>query len=433
MNYEEITDSKAFKLFLEFCSIPHASLKTQTMRTWIKEYAQKKKINIQEDSAGNLLLHKGSPKLCLQAHYDMVLVGNKVEPYIDNGYIYAKESSLGADNGAAVCAALTLFDEVNHLELLLTNDEEVGMIGANNLELQPQSSKMLNLDSEDINEIIVGCAGGVDVSFTYEHLPLLEIEERLNIYKITSKGFIGGHSGIDIHKGIPHAILSLIEFVKSFDDVYLLSLNGGEKRNSIPVFSEALVLSAEPIAPNEHFDVSPFVLEPPYRDLNRLIEFCTLPILQGVLKKDSENNVLLSSNIGIIKELGFQTFNIQVMARSNSTQDLQEWLKQVAKYAQGYGALMEQSNFYPAWEVNKQSSNLLRSTKEAFKKYNLNPHVTSIHAGLECGILKNKLNLDEILSIGPTIQSPHSKNERMELKSFVIFQKIIKDIVEQFS
>lgn len=420
--------SKALALFLEFCKILHASFQTKEMNTWLKDYAARNDLRVQEDEAKNLLFAKGSPRLCLQAHYDMVLVGESVEPIEKDGFLCAKNSSLGADNGAALCAALCAFETAENLELLLTNDEEVGMLGANALELRPQSNVMLNLDSEDIGEIIVGCAGGVDLEFCFENLPLLHLEENLGVFEITARGFSGGHSGIDIDKGAKNAIITLAHELQKLDDVYLIGLSGGTKRNAIAPNARAVVVAREKPHLGECFDVAPLALNPPYKDYSKVLSFLTMPLLQGVHKKN-DLGVMLSSNVGIVSDE--RDVCIQTMIRANDTADLNTCKEQLCKIAKGYGAQVQQSNFYPAWE-RAADGRLLQVVQSAFAAIHQSAHVTTIHAGLECGILRNKLGLAEILSIGPTIHNPHSKSERLDLKSFECFEAILAEIIKNY-
>ncbi|MDE6979134.1 MAG: M20/M25/M40 family metallo-hydrolase [Helicobacter sp.] len=420
--------SKAMALFLEFCKIPHASFHTEEMCMWLKDYAARHHLHVQEDNAKNLLLSKGLPRLCLQAHYDMVLVGQKVEPIEKDGFLCSIDSSLGADNGAALCAALCAFDSVENLELLITNDEEVGMLGTNALELRPKSKAMLNLDSEDLDEIIVGCAGGADVTFTFANLPLLQLEENLCVYEISTCGFHGGHSGIDIDKGHENAIVALAQFIQGLDDVYPISISGGTKRNAIAANAQARVLARGGLPQNEHFAVKQIIQNPPYRDCRKVLSFLTLPLLQGVQKKGALG-VELSCNVGIIQDEG--DVHIQAMARGNDTYELLAFIEQLHKASEGFGAEFGQSHFYPAWE-REQGGRLLDITQHAFMSQQQNPTITTIHAGLECGILRNKLELDEILSIGPTIHNPHSKSERLELASFARFESILLEILKNY-
>ena len=419
--------SKAMALFLEFCTIPHASFHTEAMNAWLKSYAAKKGLHVQEDAAKNLLFSKGAPRLCLQAHYDMVLVGQKVEPIEKDGFLCSRDSSLGADNGAALCAALCAFDSVENLELLITNDEEVGMLGTNGLQLRPASKAMLNLDSEDLNEIIVGCAGGADVTFTFANLPLLQPEENLRVYELSACGFRGGHSGIDI-EGSENAIVALAHYIQGLDDVYPIHISGGTKRNAIAASACAIVLSRSELPSNEHFVAKQITLNPPYKDCRKVLAFLTLPLLQGVQKKDALG-VALSCNVGIVQDEG--DVRIQAMARANDTEELQAFIAQLHKASDGFGAEFAQSHFYPAWE-REQGGRLLDITQQSFARQQQDAHVTTIHAGLECGILRNKLGLSEILSIGPTIHNPHSKNERLELASFARFESILLEILKNY-
>lgn len=419
--------SKAMALFLEFCKIPHASFHTEEMCAWLKDYAARHHLHVQEDSAKNLLFSKGSPRLCLQAHYDMVLVGQKVEPIEKDGFLCSIDSSLGADNGAALCAALCAFDSVENLELLITNDEEVGMLGTNALELRPKSKAMLNLDSEDLDEIIVGCAGGADVTFCFDNLPLLHLEENLGVYEVSACGFRGGHSGIDI-EGSTNAIVALAQFIQGLDDVYPISINGGTKRNAIAASARAVVLSRKELSENEHFVARKIAQNPPYKDCRKVLAFLTLPLLQGVQKKGALG-VELSCNVGIVQSE--RDVCIQAMARGNDTHELLAFIETLHKASEGFGAEFGQTHFYPAWE-REQGGRLLDITQHAFMSQQQNPTITTIHAGLECGILRNKLELDEILSIGPTIHNPHSKNERLDIASFARFESILLEILKNY-
>ena len=185
-----------------------------------KNYAE-----VKIDKSGNILLKKGEPKICFQAHYDMVCVGNSEIQIIEkDGWLMAKDSSLGADNGIGVAIILALIENYNNVEALLTNDEEVGLVGAFNLDLQINSKYLLNLDSEDEN-IYIGCAGGVDAKINY---PIKKVKKKGFLADISITNLPGGHSGVDIDKNIPNAIK---EIIKNLNEV--AELKGGERRNSI--------------------------------------------------------------------------------------------------------------------------------------------------------------------------------------------------------
>ncbi|RAX59320.1 hypothetical protein CCZ01_00875 [Helicobacter monodelphidis] len=423
--------SYGYQLFLEFCKIPHASGKTQQMREWLKRYADSICVECEEDEAGNLLLSKGKPKICIQAHYDMVHVGDAVEVCIEGEYIKAKNSSLGADNGAALCVALHLMKELDHFEILITNDEEIGMIGANHLKLKPKSNQIVNVDSEILREITIGCAGGVDLLFSFRSLPLLELEEQLEVYEIQTKGFVGGHSGVDIHKGIQNAIVELARFLYE-NDLPTIAIEGGEKRNSIAVSAKAIFLASEMPEVPEYFEVHKANIQPHYKkNLRKVLEFLTLPVVNGVQRKNNADEVVLSANIGVVNEDNGDIV-IQSMLRGNATEELKKYQEKLSKWAKGYGADVESLHFYPAWEAENKEEHLLQQTKIIYQQHGITPQIVTIHAGLECGILKNALGVSEIISIGPSIEYPHSVHERMNIADFLSFETILKDLIQSF-
>ena len=264
------------QIFEKLCEIPHRSYHTQKMFNYLCTFCKKLGLEVRTDRAKNIYVckkHKKStpkgrlsknhlvkndfPKICLQAHYDMVGVGKAqsgegIEPYVDKQFLRAKDSSLGADNGAGLASILWLFMQEKyapHIEAIFTNDEEVGLCGANELELPIKSRFLLNVDSEFFGEIITGCAGGFDVEFDFD---VFEFQKTSgagqNIlfypYEIESFGFEGGHSGVDIHRNIrssivefAHLLQTLCEIERATSSFFceLYSLNAGEKSNSIPV------------------------------------------------------------------------------------------------------------------------------------------------------------------------------------------------------
>lgn len=287
------TSPTPLQIFERLCEIPHKSYHTQEMFDYLCGFCESLGLEVRTDKARNIYIckkppkcevlskkGKTSPKICLQAHYDMVGVGKAqlgevITPYVDScGFLRARESSLGADNGVGVASILWLFMQERyapHIEAILTNDEEVGLCGANELELPIKSNFLLNLDSEFFGEIIIGCAGGFDVEFDFcaldfacagseedlaevdlvaEDLAIksaAEKEARKKLYEIKAFGFEGGHSGVDIHRNIRS---SIVEFARLLDRICeccgeglceLYDLRSGEKPNSIPVGLEAIV------------------------------------------------------------------------------------------------------------------------------------------------------------------------------------------------
>lgn len=277
------TSLMPLQIFERLCEIPHKSHHTQEMFDYLCGFCESLGLEVRTDRARNIYICKKplkcevSPKICLQAHYDMVGVGRAqfgeaITPYVDScGFLRARESSLGADNGVGVASILWLFMQERYapyIEAILTNDEEVGLCGANELELPIKSNFLLNLDSEFFGEIIIGCAGGFDVEFDFcardfacadsgvglaeEDLAIknaVEKEARKSkkLYEIKAFGFEGGHSGVDIHRNIRS---SIVEFARLLEVICeccgeglceLYDLRSGEKPNSIPVGLEAIM------------------------------------------------------------------------------------------------------------------------------------------------------------------------------------------------
>lgn len=421
------------KLFLEICKIPHPSNHGIELKKWLIQKAREFGAEVQEDSAGNLLCIKGEPKVCLQGHYDMVYVGDSkefaIKPIIENGYISAEDSSLGADNGAALACMLLALRDFENIECLLTSDEEVGMIGANTLGLEIQAPFVINCDSEDINEVIFSCAGGYDLEAKKEFASQ-EIPQDYVSYEIKSKNFQGGHSGIEIHKNIPNAILELAKIAKDLEGI-IVEFFGGEKRNSIPtnailkIAFEKEKMNILEMLDKEYFTITPLErMKSGYRS-GELIE-AILGSANGVIQSD-KNGVILSSNLGILRqEKGL--FSLALMGRGNQEQLMQEGIQTNKKWLESLGFCVAVADYYAPWE--REEGELVKLVFQIYQKYNQNTELKSIHAGLECGILKQKFPAKEFISIGPTILHPHSLKERMDLESFKKFWTILKEILQ---
>jgi len=287
---------------------------------------------------------------------------------------------------------LYLMQKYDNLEFLFTNDEEIGLIGAFNLELDIKSKYLLNLDSEDEN-IYIGCAGGVDVKVEYP----IEYEKFTGFCAdVKIENLPGGHSGVDIDKDIPNAIVELIGRVKN-----ICSIKGGERRNSIPANAYAKVNFASEKGKEVKIIAKDY------------LEFLKkLP--HGVLEYDFEFQVVSKSvNFAMV-----DNENIILSLRANSNEKLyevKEYIKQKCA-----GAKTEFEGEYPAWKP--EVSELAKILKEI-----MNTEYKVIHAGLECAVLKNKFPNVSMASIGPVIENPHSVNERVKIDSV---KKIFFAIIE---
>ena len=385
---------EVLKIFKKITKIPHCSGKTQKLREFIAQYAKEQGFNVKVDKAGNILAFSETPLLCLQSHIDMVCVGRapEIEIKSDNEWMWAENSSLGADDGIGMAIMLSLMKKYKNIEYLFTNDEEIGLIGAKNLELDIHSRYLLNLDSEDDRYIIIGCAGGVDAMIEY---PLKKEKISGSEGKVSIENLPGGHSGVDIDKNIPNAIIELIKKVKNIS-----FLKGGERRNSIPSNAYAL----EIFEGDKEFEVYS-------KDYIQFLK--KLP--HGVLEYDFEFKIPSKSvNLALIEDN-----NIVLSARANSNEKLKELKEYILKKA--YGCKVKFEDEYPAWkpEINKFGELLLEIT---------DTKAAVIHAGLECAVLKEKFPEISMVSYGPLIENPHSTRERVNLKSV---EKVIKN-VEKF-
>lgn len=264
--------------FEHICSIPHCSYQAQKLGEFLLEFSKSRGFDTKIDENFNIHAIKGKPKICLQAHYDMVCVGEapKIELENDGEFLSAKNSTLGADNGIGLAIIMDIMDEAQDLEVLFTSDEEVGLIGANAFAGEICAPALLNLDSEDDSEVIIGCAGGLLAEFRREFQPcelgsgelfsssvsehfgtgLLSIEGshntsaenstqnssnlNANYYELSCEGLEGGHSGMQIAKNIPNAIKELAHFAKNHG-ANILTISGGDRDNAIPTWAKALV------------------------------------------------------------------------------------------------------------------------------------------------------------------------------------------------
>ena len=420
----EYMQEKIVEHFIKITKLPHCSEETEALFNYLVNFAKEQGYEVQSDETKNILIKKGSPKLALQAHYDMVCMGKapNIETYVEEGWMYAKESSLGADNGMAIAMMMTLMEQGKELEFVLTSDEEIGLIGATAIELELSASYMLNLDFEDEGVVCIGCAGGADL---LAEQTLYKSEAYEYNYELTVSGLAGGHSGVEIHKNIPNAIKVLAEYL-SDKEVLVASCHGGERRNSIPTAMSMKLSSTEPLVGNDLVQVrelnEPLEVYESDEFLNLLVEF-----KHGVnsyneefeLPDTSINLALVSVENGVAK--------IECSSRAMSEEGLEE-------INENYFKLFEKYNFstaieykYPSWkpEVNSFTSLINDAmTKEYGKsKYE------AIHAGLECGVLLERYPNMKFASIGPTIVSPHSIHEKVKLDSVGKIFRVVEEVM----
>ncbi len=423
-----MSESSVIKHFRKLCDIPHCSYEAEAMKVYLVASSAEYGYKVSVDEAGNILAKKEGAKVTLQAHYDMVCIGVEFPLVLQEseGWLSATDSTLGADNGMGMAMMLSLMESGAEVDCLFTAEEEVGLIGARGLELDLSTPYLLNLDSEEEGIVTIGCAGGVDIIATKK---LQRQKKRLHLYEYHVSGLAGGHSGVDIDKEIPNAISLL--FKKLCDtESFIVEVNGGERRNSIPkkadiVFGleeETLIDGAQYLGLKEAE-----VMDKSCEVIAMLAGFES-----GVRDLNSELNIVETSiNLALI-ESSNDALRVQLSGRSMAKEALVALEKETSVYFEKEGFDVEAEGFYSPWrpEKNDFSNVVLSETKKIFE----NAAYGAIHAGLECGIIKEKYAEILMASIGPNILYPHSNREKVELASvervFVSLQDIIRGIHE---
>ncbi len=451
-----------FSYFEEICAIPHGSRNTKLISDYLVDFAKTHGIRYVQDELNNVLMFQEGTcgmedhaPVILQGHMDMVCEKDADCPINmdtdgldvdhDDDCVFAHGTTLGGDNGIAVAYALALLADktIPHppLEIIITVDEEIGMEGAAGVDLsQLKGRTMVNLDSEDEGIFTVSCAGGARGTI---HLPL----DRRIVYgpcvKLTVDGLQGGHSGVEIHKNRANAnkvMGELLSRVQALMPVCITKLEGGAKDNAIPrscsVNLVMLGMQAEKINDiadalqaeiRAKFDEPEAVVYGDNLDAlggNALTTECTAKVIAllnaapngvQVMSQDIEGLVQTSLNLGVVKMEEELTLTFAV--RSSVNQEKQDLLTKLRTIAENYGGSYSQMGEYPAWEYKKDSH--LRDTMVRIftEMYGKAPEVVAIHAGLECGLLSDKLPGLDCVSIGPNMHDIHTSREKLEIES----------------
>lgn len=469
-----------WKYFNELCKVPRPSKGEQHVSRFIQQTASKLNLAVQVDSIGNVLVKKdaspekkNSPIVILQSHLDMVQQKNSgvnhdfqndpIQTYIDGDWVKAKDTTLGADNGIGVAATLSVLESthIDHgpIEALFTVDEETGMSGAFHLSSELLKGKLLiNLDSENDNELCIGCAGGINA--TAQLSSICEItDDHYTSFQICLKGLRGGHSGIDIHLGRANAIKQLnrvlFELVQCFD-IRISNFSGGSARNAIPreAFATFVITNSYLVELKAFIAALQKKLYQEYSvtDPEIKLELTQIPPVKQVLTGPAQENLLraiyacpngIMRMNGQIPELVETSNNLAMLQCSEGKNTIHCLLRSSLESARDdlanavlsalslAEAHVEFSGAYPGWQPDPNSELLktLQSTYEdLFKK---KPEIRVIHAGLECGIIGAKyLGLD-MVSIGPTICHPHSPDEAVSIRSVQKFWRFLSAILEK--
>ena len=406
------------EIFKTLCHIPHCSHRAEAMQRYLCAFAKERGYHVAIDDVGNILCSHTNAKVTLQAHYDMVCIGEyetmELEEVVigQKRHLRAKNSTLGADNGIGMAMILYFMEKKYPIDALFTADEEVGLLGARGLTLELTTPYLLNLDAEEEGIVTIGCAGGVDMLIA---LPITRSLKKGSMVAIEKSGYVGGHSGVDIHLDIPNAIKELSKVCRSD----LIEINGGERRNAIAKRAVAKLFSSE-----GEDDI--LVINESKAIVEALESF-----KHGVYSFDEALNIVQSSaNLAII-ETKEDVIELHVTLRSMQKEDLDGLIAQTRHFFthRFSNAEVIQEGYYAPWkpEVNSFNSRVLESSKRVFKH---KAAFGAIHAGLECGILGEKFADIQMASIGPNIHYPHSTRESVELDSIERVLSSIEDLLE---
>lgn len=480
--FEGLKPSLLWKHFEEILKIPHCSGNEKALGDYIISVAERLNLSWKRDKVGNVVVEKRASAgreqaqpVILQGHLDMVCEKNSdvshdfskdaIKAEIKGEWIQAKGTTLGSDNGIGAAASLAVMEEqslVNGpLEFLFTVDEETGLTGATKIERGfLKGKKLLNLDSEEEGAFTIGCAGGADSEID---LPLKrEKSHSGKLFKLKIFGLRGGHSGLDINQGRGNAIKLLCrmlgEAMKKFP-FRLIRIEGGNKRNAIPREAAAELL----LEPGHSQDLNNFLqkafekIKFEYKAVEKEVKFSfeasnvekenplapdsqatlinlLLSLPHGVMAMHPEMEGLVetSTNLAIIRTHQKQAQIIN-SNRSSVASALEATRNSIAALSELAGAKIIQAEGYPGWSPNLQSP-LLKTLREVYQKtFQKEPEVGAVHAGLECGIIGEKFPGMDMISFGPTIEHPHSPEERVHTGSVEKFWKFLTTVLAELA
>ncbi len=453
-----------WKYFEEIAAIPHGSGNTKKISNYLVDFAKENGLKYVQEKCGNVVIYlpasEGREKeetLILQGHMDMVAVKEKgtekdleldgLDLFMEKGYVGARGTSLGGDDGIALAYALSIISDnkLSHpaIEAVFTVNEEVGMDGAHALDAGRLSGKtMINLDNETEGELIVGCAGGAGIECV---IPVEWKSRTANAYEITVSGLKGGHSGTEINDGRVSAVTIIARFFAQLKLVRtrIIDIQTGEKDNAIAKSGTIKFICSAPKSDvietvNFYADVLKEELasrEPGLKfdfkvlgegievtalhkaDSERIMDVL-LALPQGVreMSADIPGLVETSDNIGIVslKEDGL---HISALVRSSYESAKQALCDKIIAVASLGGGSSTQGREYPGWQFSKESPLLSHVVKNYREFYGSEPVVKTIHAGLECGIFADKIKKLDCISMGPEVKDIHTVNERLSVAS----------------
>ncbi len=480
-NLEALTPQELWANFSALNAVPRASKKEERVIAFMIDFGKKLGLEVTEDHVGNVLMRKAATPgmedrktVVLQSHLDMVHQKNNdtifdfdtqgIDMFVDGDWVRANGTTLGADNGIGVATIMTILasKDLSHpaIEALFTIDEETGMTGAMGLQGGVLTGEiLLNLDTEEDDEIDIGCAGGIDVTASKSYLEEASPSGAV-AFEIAVKGLNGGHSGIEIHKGLGNAnkIMNRLLY-KSYEEfgLRIATLNGGSLRNAIPRESVAkVIVSSEH---EDHFasDLAPLIadIQAEFKTVDAGLTITVEKLTQvpaqvisahdqeqlinavyaaqnGVYRISADFDDLVETSNNIAKvSVADGKISVKCLTRSSvesSKIDLAQSLEATFSLA---GFDVEFSGSYPGWTPNANSEILEVLKRIYIEQHQEEPKVVACHAGLECGILgKNYPDMD-MISFGPTILGAHSPAERVSISSVQKYWEFVKQILKE--
>ncbi|MBE6738938.1 MAG: aminoacyl-histidine dipeptidase [Ruminococcaceae bacterium] len=458
---------RVFYYFEEICKIPHGSGDTSKISDFCERFAIEHKLDYVREEIGNVIIKKSatvgkedSLPVIIQGHLDMVCEKNpyvvfdfyndSIEVNTDGEFVFANGTTLGGDDGIAVAMALAILesDDIAHpaLEVLFTVDEETGMYGAGALDGSLfRGSRLINIDSEEEGIFTVSCAGGVRAELT---VPVIFEDNSMPCYKITIDGLQGGHSGVEIHKGRLNANKVAASLLLDLGDVRIVSINGGLKDNAIPAHSQIIVATemdienaASEFAEKNRIETdnnlsisvvktNTYDKAMSFNSSKKVADFLH-NVPNGIIKwsDDIEGLVETSLNLGVLKTEE-NCISASFALRSSVNAEKMALLDKLEAFVKNFDGEIFSEAHYPAWEYKKDS--FLRDTmvKVYEEMYGDKPQVVAIHAGLECGLLSEKIDGLDAVSIGPNMMDIHTPREKISVASVERVYKYLLRLLE---
>lgn len=466
--------------FADLNAVPRPSKKEERVISFMMEFGKSLGLETIQDAIGNVVIKKPATPgmedrqtVVMQSHLDMVHQKNSdtifdfdtqgIEMRVDGDWVRANGTTLGADNGIGVAAIMAVLasTEIQHpaIEAMFTIDEETGMTGAMKIDASNFSGTiLLNLDTEDDDELSIGCAGGIDTNTTYSY-QTVEVPATAKTIEISIRGLLGGHSGMDIHRGRGNAnkwMNRLIYQAVSVFPVYVTSIDGGSLRNAIPRESTAVISvdetdfeafeqllkkeielllnefkSIETAATIEYTPVNRAEKAVQNDDLLKIIN-AIYAVPNGVyrMSPDIENLVETSSSLArvIVADGKFTTQSLQRSSVESSKSDVANAIRAAFE---SIGCGVVQNGDYPGWQPNPNSA-ILKLMAEMYRnRFHEEPQIKACHAGLECGILGAHFPNMDMISFGPNIRAAHSPDECVQISSVQKFWGYLLDVLKE--